>query len=195
MSNKKKEDPRTTRTRKLLRQALIQLLPRKKFNSISVQDIAECATLNRATFYAHFKDKNALVNHCLGELFEETVKSRLPIHSEPNAHNIKLVILLVCEYFRVLFTEYRIQAGDPLEALAERQVKTHLHGLLAGWLRKSAPRGGKGAPDQELTATAASYAIYGTTMQWARGARTVTPEKLAQQVLPVMNALLKMEAA
>src|SRR5580698_11676218 len=55
-------DPRVTRTRKLLREALASLLASKNFESISVQDIASEATVNRATFYAHFTDKFALLD-------------------------------------------------------------------------------------------------------------------------------------
>ena len=50
-------DPRITRTRKLIREALAALLAEKNFESITVQDIAERATVNRATFYAHFSDR------------------------------------------------------------------------------------------------------------------------------------------
>src|SRR6201999_4494163 len=54
-------DPRVTRTQKLIRDAFKSLLKEKSFESISVQDIAERATVNRATFYAHFTDKLALL--------------------------------------------------------------------------------------------------------------------------------------
>src|ERR1700687_3588662 len=59
-----KLDPRIRRTRQLLQDALRRLLVEKEFDKISVQDITEAATLNRATFYAHYPDKFAL----LGEL-------------------------------------------------------------------------------------------------------------------------------
>ena len=53
-------DPRVKRTRKLLQDALLELLTEKNFDAITVQDIAERSTINRATFYAHFADKYAL---------------------------------------------------------------------------------------------------------------------------------------
>lgn len=60
-------DPRVTRTRKLIRDALASLLAEKNFESITVQDIAERATVNRATFYAHFTDKFALLDAMIRE--------------------------------------------------------------------------------------------------------------------------------
>jgi AcrR family transcriptional regulator len=55
-------DPRVARTQKLIRDALRSLLAEKSFEATSVQDIAERATVNRATFYAHFPDKFALLD-------------------------------------------------------------------------------------------------------------------------------------
>jgi AcrR family transcriptional regulator len=60
-------DPRVSRTRKLLREALAALLAEKNFESVTVQDIAERATVNRATFYAHFTDKFALLDAMIRE--------------------------------------------------------------------------------------------------------------------------------
>ena len=62
-------DPRIRRTRQLLQDALRNLLEKKEFDKISVQDITEGATVNRATFYAHYEDKFAL----LGELIRVTL--------------------------------------------------------------------------------------------------------------------------
>ena len=54
-------DPRIRRTRKLLQGALATLMQTKSFDEISVQDITEAATVNRATFYDHYTDKFALM--------------------------------------------------------------------------------------------------------------------------------------
>ena len=54
-------DPRILRSRRMLMEALAKLLMKKEFDDISVQEIADEATLNRATFYLHYPDKNALL--------------------------------------------------------------------------------------------------------------------------------------
>src|SRR5689334_17175472 len=58
-------DPRVRRTRALLQDALRSLLREKRFANISVAEIAERATVNRNTFYAHFDDKFALLESVL----------------------------------------------------------------------------------------------------------------------------------
>ena len=62
-------DPRIRRTRHLLQQALEKLLETKDFESISVQDVTEVATLNRATFYDHYPDKFALLECMVARQF------------------------------------------------------------------------------------------------------------------------------
>ena len=51
------EDPRVRRTRKLLQDALVELIGDRSFESITVRDIARAATGNHATFYRHYQDK------------------------------------------------------------------------------------------------------------------------------------------
>ena len=52
----KQEDKRIRRTKKLLRQALTQLMQQKDFQSITVTDVVREADINRGTFYAHYRD-------------------------------------------------------------------------------------------------------------------------------------------
>ena len=59
-------DPRILRSRRMLMEALARLLIKKEFEDISVQEIADEATLNRATFYLHYPDKNALLQAMTG---------------------------------------------------------------------------------------------------------------------------------
>jgi AcrR family transcriptional regulator len=74
MSSKpKKLDPRVIRTRQMLRNALIELIGEKGFSTISVQDITQRATLNRATFYLHYRDKEDLLEQSVEEILEELV--------------------------------------------------------------------------------------------------------------------------
>jgi AcrR family transcriptional regulator len=61
-------DRRVNRTRNLLKQAFMELLDEKDYDSISVLDVVERANVGRATFYLHFtgKDDLFLHSHTLG---------------------------------------------------------------------------------------------------------------------------------
>jgi AcrR family transcriptional regulator len=56
-----KTDRRSQRTRRLLAHALTALLPEKRFDRITVQDIIDRADVGRSTFYAHYRDKEDLL--------------------------------------------------------------------------------------------------------------------------------------
>ena len=51
-----KEDRRIRRTKRLLRQALAELMNEKDFKDITVKEITDRADLNRGTFYFHYTD-------------------------------------------------------------------------------------------------------------------------------------------
>ena len=57
----KREDRRVQRTQHLLREALFSLIQEKGFEALSVQDIIDRANIGRATFYAHFDNKEDLL--------------------------------------------------------------------------------------------------------------------------------------
>ena len=54
------EDRRIQRTKKSLRDALVELILEKHYDAISVQDIIDRADVGRSTFYLHFRDKEDL---------------------------------------------------------------------------------------------------------------------------------------
>jgi len=67
-TRKKAEDRRVRRTRALLQNALMSLMIEKGYESITVQDIIDRADVGRATFYAHFADKQSLLSSRLEDL-------------------------------------------------------------------------------------------------------------------------------
>ena len=53
-------DLRVIRTRKMLHQALLNMMEQKDYNRISIREITDSAMVNRNTFYLHYPDKDAL---------------------------------------------------------------------------------------------------------------------------------------
>lgn len=67
----KKIDGRVRRTKKLLREGLIQLMQEKSIKKISVRELSDLVEINRGTFYLHYKDVFDLTREIEEELFEE----------------------------------------------------------------------------------------------------------------------------
>ncbi|MEM7133632.1 MAG: TetR/AcrR family transcriptional regulator [Chloroflexota bacterium] len=70
MTNKK-EDRRIRRTRKLLQDALIQLLRQKPLAKIQIKEIVDVADVSRPTFYHHFESKEELLFSHMDDVFEK----------------------------------------------------------------------------------------------------------------------------
>jgi len=73
-------DRRVQKTRKLLQDALIELVAEKGYESVTIREILDKANVGRSTFYAHFQDKDQLLNSILDrldDLFEQHKKQLL----------------------------------------------------------------------------------------------------------------------
>jgi AcrR family transcriptional regulator len=72
-------DRRVQKTRKLLQDALIELVAEKGYEAVSIREILDQANVGRSTFYAHFQDKDQLLHSILDRLDElfEGHKKRL----------------------------------------------------------------------------------------------------------------------
>src|ERR1700727_3249754 len=90
-------DPRILRSRRMLMDSLAKLLTKKEFEDISVQEIADEATLNRATFYLHYPDKNALLQAMSDVRFRDLIKRRGLSFSDCDGA-LRAIALGVCDY-------------------------------------------------------------------------------------------------
>src|ERR1700722_18172771 len=90
-------DPRILRSRRMLMEALVRLLTEKEFDDISIQEIADEATLNRATFYLHYPDKNALLQAMTDARFRNLMERRAISFTDCHGA-LRAIALGVCEY-------------------------------------------------------------------------------------------------
>lgn len=61
-------DRRVNRTRRVLKEALTDLILEKGYERVTVRDILDRADVGRSTFYAHFVDKDDLLMNILADL-------------------------------------------------------------------------------------------------------------------------------
>ncbi|MFL5626870.1 MAG: TetR/AcrR family transcriptional regulator [Ktedonobacteraceae bacterium] len=179
-------DPRVKRTRQLLQQAFIELLQEKSFQAITVQDITERATVNRATFYAHYADKYALLDGYIREHFHQVVSSKLPTSSPLSVNSLRMLILAVFDYLAQVHGHECKPTDRQFDPLFEMTVQQELYELLLSWLKQTPSPGARRVP-VETTAMVMSWAIFGAGVQWSRRARTPSLEEMASHVLTVIT--------
>jgi AcrR family transcriptional regulator len=90
-------DPRILRSRRMLMEALAKLLMKKELEDISIQEIADEATLNRGTFYLHYPDKNALLQAMTESRFRDLIARRAITFTDCGGA-LRAIALGVCDY-------------------------------------------------------------------------------------------------
>ncbi|HMF74330.1 MAG TPA: TetR/AcrR family transcriptional regulator [Bryobacteraceae bacterium] len=179
-------DPRIRRTRQLLRQALEKLLETKEFDKISVQDIADTAPVNRATFYDHYPDKFALLDCLVAMRFDELLALRNVKFDGTCSSALTGMVLSVCDYL----------AGTPVtDCTRQRQMEPHLESAVIGVVRRMILDGLKQHPSAnnvspEMIAATVSWAMYGAAKEWVRTPNRCPSEQIVGTVVQLVSPIL-----
>jgi AcrR family transcriptional regulator len=181
----KRVDPRVKRTRELIVRAFNELVAEKGHTGLTVQEIAERATINRATFYAHFTDQYELFDYVISEAFREELGRRLPPSSGLSEENLRVLVLAACDYLEGLNTACR-GTDRQFRPLIEARVQRELYELLLGWVEASPEKARGWQVRPEVTASVISWAIFGGTLDWSRNGAARSSEEVADQVLSVI---------
>ena len=89
----KKEDRRVRRTKKLLTQALTELLQKKQVNEITVKELTDLADMNRGTFYMYYRDIFDMLEKIEDELFQKLdIIAQTHEHGDPT-QQVKPILL------------------------------------------------------------------------------------------------------
>ena len=113
----KKEDRRVRRTKKLLTQALMQLLQEKQVNEITVKELTELADMNRGTFYLYYRDIYDMLEKIEDSLFDGLNE----IVSLPqNAASSDVTKPILLDLFRFIGENQEVCRGYELPAQTER---------------------------------------------------------------------------
>jgi AcrR family transcriptional regulator len=179
-------DPRIRRTRQLLQDALRNILKQKEFDKISVQDIAEAATVNRATFYAHYEDKFALLGELIRVTFFDFLARRNANFDGGCSTAFQVIILAVCDYLSELqkshsFNQHQFEPF--VEATVIDQIRIV---LLDGFQRHPVER----QIPAEMIAATASWAIYGAVKQWINTADRVSAEEFVAVAVELVRPIV-----
>ncbi len=168
----------------MLQHALEDLLTKKEFENISVGDIADAATLNRATFYAHFADKFDLLEAMVAARFQDLLLSRNVTFDGTCAGAVHGIALAVCDF--LADTPYGSQQRQLAQHLEAAMVAIVL-GIIGAGLREHPPKSGA---DSEMVAATLAGAIYGAAKQWLRTPNRPDPEQAAATVTRLLAPIM-----
>lgn len=129
----KKEYRSAIRSRKLIRQAFMELLKEKEFEKITVTDIVKRADINRSTFYAHYPDVFGVIDEIQQEVLDYTQKVLEEINFNNFFQNPKPILKKIVKIAEDNHELYRLLSSSSMLVkqlqklkmlLIERTIKT-----------------------------------------------------------------------
>jgi len=185
-----REDPRVTRTRGLLVQSFNDLLNEKGFDRVTVQDIADRAQVNRATFYSHFRDKYVLFDYVAGESFRKALHESVPPESRLSSTTLQTLIRVVADYLEWHLVHCALSIQTQFGQQLEEQVRHQLHQVFLEWLRAKRSPGDRNDRADSPKATVASWGVYGLAISWCRDAGRGASVEFSAQAEPLIMTIL-----
>ncbi|MGA8271351.1 MAG: TetR/AcrR family transcriptional regulator [Candidatus Sulfotelmatobacter sp.] len=175
-------DPRILRSRRMLMDALARLLSKKEFDDISIQEIADEATLNRATFYLHYPDKSALLQAMTDVRFRDLIERRGISFTDCNGA-LRAIALGVCDYLAE-------STGCPGQ-LSKMALEGSIIPVVEGMFREGlAHRAMAPGIDAALLASTAAWAVFGAARRWFQTLDRIPAEEMATKIETMVKPLL-----
>ena len=182
------DDRRVRRTQRALKEAFLSLVTERGYEKVSVEDITERADVARATFYAHYPHKEALLTSVFTELIGELAQTVMTDTAAPEVVYVDRVeraykhagelrdLYLVClsgaadGVARDAFLESIVE-------LSSQTISERVHAL------GTSPR-----IPVEVMARAFAGAHVALLRAWLRGHLEYSAEEMALMELQVLNA-------
>lgn len=177
----KKIDPRVVRTKKLIKDAFVELMQEMDINKITVNRIAEKATINRVTFYLHYQDIPDLLEKMADEMVEdvEGIIGKSPNYMGEIRKWSVLEELL--EYMANNAKFYKVVLGYRRTPIFTERLLVLLRELVK---QRTLHRQVSSVDDiqTDILVWYSSSAFIGTISSWLREDMPYTPQYLAKQL-------------
>lgn len=186
-NGKDRLDPRARRTRRLLIDAFGALLLERSYGRITVGDITARATVNRATFYLHFRDKDELLEYALRNMTQDALEQSAPVPAVPGRDYLEVLLAGVCELLMRMDRQCP-RSHKQFEALMEAQVLKEVRARVDAWLAHSA--GSEASRLEPLMGTIISAGLFAAAQTWRQDGRRPAARTFARTAVPVLLAPL-----
>lgn len=179
-----REDRRVQRTRQLIENAFIELTIKKGYEKVTVQDIVDRANVGRATFYAHYQDKEDLFARSIQRFFDFLTQ-------ELARENIGKTDLLPAEaIFRHVEDHAPIHKGFGATELLRKKFHQQLVSLITDRLEVFAAQGHPVNLPREVCANYFAGALLALIEWWLEEEPHHTAEKMAAMYQQLVRTAL-----
>ncbi len=176
----KKLDRRKRRTRRLLHQALIELILEQGYENIKVQDITERADVSRATFYLHYGVKDELLFSCLEEMMDALVEKMREADSQGGMLEGKTPSLLAFQHVQEHHHLYKaLLGGGGISTVMNRELE-YLARQTAERINFFLPDGFEPAIPIDMIAWHSAGSLFSMIIWWVQNDMPHPPEAMAE---------------
>jgi AcrR family transcriptional regulator len=168
-------DRRVRRTRRSLREALVALIVERGYEKVTVQEVLDRADIGRSTFYAHYRDKDALFAACFDDLRADLERELAATVDGPSHDDPTRPIGVMFEHAYANQRVYQALCGFSGATAGTRL----LHGLVLDSLRDHLAPVGLKLP----AGVVASYhagGLVAVLVEWVRQGFPQAPAEIAQ---------------
>lgn len=175
MSAQKKVDPRTIRSKKMLKNAVFSLLADNlEISQLTVKKIANRAELNRATFYLHYEDINDLLRQIVHEIFDDLTMKVEPLLQVERSNDQEQLVT-----FLNYFYEYRKTFAVLVE---HKGFKSHLSNLIKNTIEKRRSMRNINSTKEVVSVDIIASSLLGVIMWWIKDGTQYSAEYIAGQI-------------
>ncbi len=180
MTKDKKIDPRIVRSKKMIKEAVANLLiENPDITKLSVQKISTRAELNRATFYLHFTDIADLLKQLAYDIFEDLEAEMSPIIQIDSLHYRDQLIK---------FLDYLYGNRKLLAVLFEHVgFKKKVHMLLRESLVIGSGEEENKERENSLSADILAASVLGIITWWIKDGIQFSSEYVASQIIELYS--------
>ena len=185
-------DPRVRRTRRLLEEAVLELVAEGDPGLITIRTITDRAEVNRATFYLHYRDKDDLIARALDTLFEEFTNEELEFAKEHGRLLRDVVPPPLIDLFhhvearRALYRSLLDEAGS--NVFATRLRTFHEQQFLLIW-KDLGLEALTGSPPAAVRAHVAATTVQSVIGWWLATGSEETAETMANWLWDIVNPM------
>ncbi|MUT66951.1 TetR/AcrR family transcriptional regulator [Paenibacillus sp. NEAU-GSW1] len=189
-NDSQKTDKRIVRSKLALKSALLELMKKKSFASITTTEIVKHADFNRGTFYAHYEHKEALLEDIMHDLLEGLSEAfRKPYEKIDSFEIASLPATAVALFDHIyahaetysLMVDERVMPGFR-EKMFNTLKNTSLNDLIhqANMPEKNI--------DIELFVIYQMHALLGLACHWIQSGFQHPPKYMAEQLVHILQA-------
>jgi AcrR family transcriptional regulator len=180
----KKLDPRFLRTRKLIMESFMELVIEKDFKDITIKDITQRATVNRATFYYHFFDKYDLLETVISEDVLQGILKDVTSHEALTPEVLNNIFFSLLSFQSGLANQCS-RSYEAFTPKIETIVKEELGRAFKDLLKQKYPNWTN--EKAELHSIMISWSLYGMSTKYVKSGERPSEDVMKETFVTLLN--------